>query len=1125
MKLKVLSFNWHEPYLCLLSRTDHQFLIVEPEIAPGHFRRWDENMRPVPENVSIISKENARQMLELGELDLIIAHNIKDLIEVKDYSLPKIAVFHNCLSTEIALGKDKVNRQEYLNQINLLLRDVKNVFISERKRQDWGLDGELILPGIDISDYGGYRGERDTVLRVGNLMQERDLMMGYSDSQKIVGEHPVTTLGINPNIPNSRLSEGFQDLLENFRGCRVFINTTVDEYEDGYNLSMLEAMATGMPVVSSWNKSSPIEDGKNGYISRDFDYLNECIDFLLKNPEEARKLGKQAQKTVQEKFPLTRFVHSWQKVIQQSALEFLERTGVNLQNKDIPFQEKVRKNVLMDFVSYPATTAHYLERAFRKNHNVITCGSQINEDIVKLWNLEALNWEVTPQDIYRGNETTLQEVMGCLPDEWKPDFYLWVETGLSDIPRDLGQHKLPKVCYLIDTHINFDRHLEVARSFDFVFLAQKAYVQPMIRAGIDNVMWLPLACDPEIHGKVELPKSCDVGFVGSISSKPDRRNHLLGRINKQFELDCQRKFMNEMAEHFSKSKIVFNNAINNDLNMRVFEALCSGSLLVTDPANGSGLKELFEDKEHLVVYDDDQLEETISHYLVNDVVREKIAAQGRNEVLARHTYEHRINEMIQILDNRIEGSNESESQDDKSSSYYQNVRHDLIPLVPDDAKCILEVGCAAGMTGRELKKRSGAFVAGIEMNNKAACAAKNVLDDVVQGNIEDIELPYSKNSFDCILFADVLEHLIDPLSVLQKVRPLMKNKGTIVASIPNVQFHGVVHQLIEGNWTYEKEGILDETHLRFFTFKEIEKLFSQAGYSIARVDEVLDPQYEKFSDQNATSLNFGRTQIKDLTAEEIKRFFVFQYLVVANPLSSNKNEVEDMLQGEKRESQIENLLLEASEVLESGEFEIALKLYGEILNLSPDNAGALVGMGDCYMKLQLPDNAESCYENACLKEPDNDKGWLGSGLLALYKGDNKKADICFNKCLENSAANDKAFCGLGMVRVNRGDVDGAYDYFCKALDTNPENLSACKSLMELSYKIEQFGEIEIYLNKFIDLHPADLNMRYGLAGIQYKNGKLEDSIKNLEYILALDSAHEPARELLENVRADVVLTK
>ncbi len=1125
MKFKILSFNWHEPYLCLLARTGHEFLIVEPEIAPGHFRRWDENMRPVPENVSMISKKNAQQMLELGELDLIIAHNIKDLIEVKDYSLPKIAVFHNCLSTEIALGKDKVNRQDYLKQIDMLLRDVKKVFISEKKRKDWGLEGELILPGLDISDYGGYTGERDTVLQVGNLLQERDLMMGYSDSQKIVGEHPLITLGINPNIPHSRLSEGFPDLLENFRGCRVFINTTVDEYEDGYNLSMLEAMATGMPVVSSWNKSSPIEDGKNGYISKDFGYLKKRIDFLLKNPEEARRLGKQAQKTVQEKFPLNRFVHSWQKAIQQSALEFLERTGVNIQQKNIPFREKARKNILMDFVSYPATTAHYLERASRKNHNVITCGSQINEDIIKLWNLEALNWEVTPQDIYRGNETTLQEVMEHLPEEWKPDFYLWIETGLSDIPSDLGKHKLPKVCYLIDTHINFDRHIEIAGNFDFVFLAQKAYVQAMKQAGIKNVMWLPLACDPEIHGKVKVSKNCDVGFVGSISSKPDRRNLLLDRIKKQFDLDCQRKFMNEMAEHFSKSKIVFNNAINNDLNMRVFEALCSGSLLVTDRVHGSGLEDFFKDKEHLVLYDDDQLEETISHYLGNETVREEIADNGRNEVLARHTYEHRINTMIQTLENKIGSSNEPEPMNDKSSSYYQNIRYDLIPLVPNDAKCILEVGCAAGMTGGELKKRSGAFVAGIELNAKAASAAKNVLDDVVQGNIEDIDLPYSKSSFDCILFADVLEHLVDPLSVLKKIRPLLKDKGTIVASIPNVQFHGVVHKLIEGNWTYEKEGILDETHLRFFTYKEIEKLFSQAGYSVLRVEEVLDPQYEKFSEQNATSLNFGRTQIKNLTPEEIKRFFVFQYLVIANTLRANRKEVENMFEEEKPISQIDNLLFEASEVLESGEFEIALKLYDEIINMTPDCAEALIGMGDCYMKLQLPENAETFYDQACLKEPNNYRGWLGSGLLALYKGDNKKADICFNKCLDHSSDNDKAYCGLGMVRINRGDLDGALNYFCKALDVNPENLSACKSLLEISYKIEQFGEIEIYLNKFIDLHPADLNMRFGLAGIQYKLGKLEDSIKNLEYILALDSEHEPARELLESVRADAVLTK
>lgn len=1127
MKLKILSFNWHEPYLCLVARTGHEFLIVEPEIAPGHYRRWDENMRPIPENVRLITKETAQEMLELGELDLIIAHNIKDLIEVKDYSLPKIAVFHNCLTTEIKLGKDKVDRQEYLEKVGSLLKDVNKVFISEKKRQDWGLTGELILPGLDIFEYGGYRGDRETVLQVGNLLQERDLMMGYSTSQEIVGNHPLTTLGINPNITGSRLSEGFQDLLENFRGCRVFINTTVDEYEDGYNLSMLEAMATGMPVVSSWNKSLPLEDGKNGYVSKDANYLNDRIDFLLKNTDEAKRIGEQGRKTVQDKFPLNRFLQSWQKVIQQSVLAFLERTGINMESKAIPFQEKIRKNILMDFVSYPATTAHYLERAFRQNHNVITCGSQINDEIIKLWNLEALNWEVTPQDIYRENSTTLQEVMLELPDGWQPDFYLWIETGLSDIPADLNQHDFPKVCYLIDTHINFDRHLEIARNFDFVFLAQKTYVQPMTKAGVNNVAWLPLACDPEIHGKTEVDKDCDVGFVGSISSKLDRRRNLLDRIQKQFDLNCQRKFMDEMAEHFSKSRIIFNNAINNDLNMRVFEALCSGSLLVTDPAPGSGLEDLFTDKGHLVIYDDETLEETISYYLNNESERERIACKGRKEVLARHTYKHRTDSMIQVLNQNVGIIEEKESlpMNDKSASYYENVRNDLIPLIPMDAKCILEVGCAAGMTGRELKKRSGVFVAGIELNAKAAEAAKTVLDDVVQGSIEEIDLPYSDGSFDCVLFADVLEHLVDPLSALLKVRRLLKKDGTVVASIPNVQFHGVIHKLIEGNWTYEKEGILDETHLRFFTYKEIVKLFDRAGYTIQTVEEVLDPQYEKFSSMNSTALNFGRTQIKDLTPEEIKRFFVFQYKIIASPINVNRNEVDNMIDDGENVSQIDHLLLEASEVADSGDIEIALKLYDEITNMAPDNAKALIGMGDCYMKLQLPDKAESCFDQACLNDPNEPKGWLRLGLLALHKNDNKKADICFNKCLDNDSDNDRAYCGLGMVRINRNDLDGAVVYFCKSLDSNPENLSACKYLLELSYKLEQYGEIEIYLNKFIELHPANLNMRFGLAGIQYKRGKLEDSLENLEYILALDPEHDSAREMLDSVRSDVVLSK
>jgi hypothetical protein len=235
MKLKILTFNWHEPYLCLLSRMNHEFLVVEPEIAPDHYRKWDQNMRPVPDNVCLISMEQARENLEQGEIDCIIAHNVKDLIEVRGYSLPKIMVFHNCLTTEIKLGNDKVNKKDYLKKITPLFEGVTKIFISEMKRASWEMKGEIILPGIDVSEYGGYTGSEKVVLRVGNLLKERDLMMGYSFSEKVLKTHPLLTLGMNPGISESRISDGFSDLLNQFQSNRVYINTTVDGFEDGYN--------------------------------------------------------------------------------------------------------------------------------------------------------------------------------------------------------------------------------------------------------------------------------------------------------------------------------------------------------------------------------------------------------------------------------------------------------------------------------------------------------------------------------------------------------------------------------------------------------------------------------------------------------------------------------------------------------------------------------------------------------------------------------------------------------------------------------------------------------------------------------------------------------------------------
>ncbi len=1113
MKIKILTFNWHEPYLCLLSRLKHDFLVVEPEIASGHLRRWDKNMRPIPDNFTLISMAKAHKKLEEGAIDCIIAHNVKDLITVQKYSLPKIIVFHNCLTTEIKLSKDKINRTEYLKKIEPLLDGTTKVFISDLKKTDWKMEGNIILPGLDILEYGGYTGNDKNILRVGNLFKERDLMMGYSLGEKIAENHSLVTIGMNPDIPGSRMSNGFEDLLAQFRTNRIYLNTTVEGNEDGYNMAMLEAMAIGMPVVTSHNNTSPILDGENGFCSDDPNYLKNCIELLMKDSVLAKRLGENARQTVAQKFPIKKFIKSWADAVELSIRDFLLNTGINLKQESLAFEKKIKKNILMDFVSYPATTAHYFERALRQNHNVITCGAKINNNVKKIWDLEALSWEVKSQDIKRDEKTPLKEVLAELPTGWKPDLYFWIETGLGGIPLDLQNYDFLKACYLIDTHINYEKHLEIAKSFNFVFLAQKAYVEKMKQAGIKNVFWLPLACDPDIHGQVETEKEWDIGFVGTIPKETNRRKQLLDRIGSQFDLNCDRKFMEDMALHYSKSKIVFNNAINNDLNMRVFEALCSGSMLITDHAEGSGLEEMFCDKKHLIFYQDESIEKQISHYLKNEKERNIIAEKGRQEVLNKHTYLHRANELMNILNREKSSTKSLTCSSEKPDNYYKNIRHDLLPLISEEAKCILEVGCAEGMTGKELKKRPGVFVAGIESNKNAAELARNVLDDVITGDIEEIEIPYNPSSFDCIVFADVLEHLINPLAVLNKVNKILKKDGTIIMSIPNVQFYGVVHQLIEGNWTYQKEGILDETHLRFFTLKEIEKLVENAGLCIQRIEETLDPQYANFQSKDPSTFKLGRISINDLTPEEIRRFFVFQYKIIAGKKPSDKKD--EVL----NDINMEEILNEALNDYENDEYKEAINKYETVLKTDPACAEALAGMGNCYMRLQKPEQAEASFIKAKTFEPENYISWLGLGLLELYRENMEQAEFNLKRAIKINPESDRAYCALGILNSKtKKFIDAEADY-CRALDLNIENLVANKSLIDLSYKTKRFDNAYKYLNKYLDIYPTNLNMLFAMAGLQFKMGSIEDSLRTLDNVLSIDPKHKYALEFQKSILA------
>jgi len=171
-------------------------------------------------------------------------------------------------------------------------------------------------------------------------------------------------------------------------------------------------------------------------------------------------------------------------------------------------------------------------------------------------------------------------------------------------------------------------------------------------------------------------------------------------------------------------------------------------------------------------------------------------------------------------------------------SYYGFTRPEVQRLVSRRAKRVLDVGCAGGRVGAGIKERQGAEVWGIECNPQAAAAARNLLDRVVEAPVEQAFAQLPQGYFDSIILADVLEHLVDPAAVLAGLSEKLTPTGELIVSLPNVGHWSVLQGLLEGSWEYQDAGILDRTHLKFFTKKSALALFGAAGFAITSVTPI-----------------------------------------------------------------------------------------------------------------------------------------------------------------------------------------------------------------------------------------------------------------------------------------------
>ena len=160
----------------------------------------------------------------------------------------------------------------------------------------------------------------------------------------------------------------------------------------------------------------------------------------------------------------------------------------------------------------------------------------------------------------------------------------------------------------------------------------------------------------------------------------------------------------------------------------------------------------------------------------------------------------------------------------------RNNSHTLMVELIGGTKRVLDVGCATGYLAEALSAR-GCTVSGVEFDAEAAEQARPHLERLVVGDIETMDLSevFGEDRFDVIVFGDVLEHLRDPLSALRRAKALLTERGSVVASIPNIAHGSVRLALVAGRFDYQELGLLDSTHVRFFTRSSIEDLFREAG--------------------------------------------------------------------------------------------------------------------------------------------------------------------------------------------------------------------------------------------------------------------------------------------------------
>ena len=327
MDKRLLVFDCHEAWVYQLRALPCQMDVVVG-LRGRHTDGWDEAMRPVPPNARLVRLEQLSPNAE--PYDCIVASNLSDLLDAKLLPGPRMLVLHETLdgaareqslSVSVDAFRDAVAKFVALTRTHV-------VAVSKLKGRSWGFESDIVACSVEPSDYLPWEGDLACGLRVSNHIARRPHVLLWEFHQQAFDGLPVTIVGHNDGMSGATPSANWADLKGIFSRHRFYVHTADPNFEDGYNMATVEAMAAGLPVLGNRHPTSPVEHGVSGFLSDDPLELRGYAQRLLADRELAARMGQAARKIVAQRFSSAQFREGFSRSIESAEQRWLQRESL-----------------------------------------------------------------------------------------------------------------------------------------------------------------------------------------------------------------------------------------------------------------------------------------------------------------------------------------------------------------------------------------------------------------------------------------------------------------------------------------------------------------------------------------------------------------------------------------------------------------------------------------------------------------------------------------------------------------------------------------------------------------------------------------------------------------------------